>query len=167
MGAMNYFDGQDWREQVKKSLNPRGITVFDPYHKPFLNEIKEDNEARQSLSESMENGDYDSVHLRMKQVRSDDLRLCDISDFGIVQIIPKIPTWGTPEELSWFVRCKKPLFLFVEGGKKKTPLWIMGMLPHKYIYDSLEDALSMILKIDSGEVPIDSTRWRLLRKEYR
>jgi hypothetical protein len=32
---------------------------------------------------------------------------------------------------------KKPLFLSIEGGKKKTPLWLMGVVPHKYIYDSI------------------------------
>jgi len=42
----------------------------------------------------------------------------------------------------------------------------MGMLPPHYFYDSLEDALTMIEKIDSGARPIDSTRWRLLRPEY-
>jgi hypothetical protein len=43
----------------------------------------------------------------------------------------------------------------------------MGQLKHKYIYDSIEDALTMVKKIDSGEVIIDSPTWRLLKKEYR
>ena len=55
----------------------------------------------------------------------------------------------------------------MEGGKAKTPLWMLGMLPHKYIYNSVDEILDMLYAIDSGSKPIDSDRWRLLRKEYR
>lgn len=166
MGAMQYADGQDWRNQVKQTLEPRGVTVFDPYNKPFVNEIPEHVEARQLLNQWMYDGDYDKVSERMKKVRADDLRLCDLSDFGIVQVRPTVPTWGTPEELSWFVRCKKPTFVFVEGGKENCPLWIFGQIPHHYIYDNLESVLDMLIQIDSGEKPIDNVRWHLLRKEF-
>ena len=55
----------------------------------------------------------------------------------------------------------------MEGGKQKTPLWIMGMLPHHYIYNSIEEVLDMIHQINDGKKAIDSDRWRLLRKELR
>ena len=55
----------------------------------------------------------------------------------------------------------------MEGGKKNTPLWIMGMIPHHYIYDSVSEIVDMIKNIDSGNKEIDSDRWRLLRKELR
>jgi hypothetical protein len=71
------------------------------------------------------------------------------------------------EELVTAVRMKKPTFIAVEGGKKKCPFWIMGMFPHKYIYNNIDDILNMLIKIDTGEKEIDSDRWRLLRKEYR
>ena len=65
------------------------------------------------------------------------------------------------------VRMKKPIFISMEGGKVKTPLWIMGMIPHNYIYDSIEEIMEMIKQIDSGEKKIDSDRWRLLRRDLR
>jgi len=167
IGVMEYEDGQGWRNTVKTALEPLGITVFDPYHKPFCNEIKEDEEARHSLKEWMETGQYDRVAERMKDVRRDDLRLVDISDFFIVYINPKIPSWGSAEEIYWANRLKKPIFLFVEGSKKKTPLWIMGTIPHKYIYDSLDEILDIVVKINTGEITIDSDRWRLLKSEFR
>ena len=43
----------------------------------------------------------------------------------------------------------------------------MGMLPHHYIYDSIESVVNMIKKINNGEKEIDSDRWRLLKKELR
>jgi hypothetical protein len=44
---------------------------------------------------------------------------------------------------------------------------MMGMLPHRYIYDSIEEVVDMIKAIDSGSKEIDSDRWRLLREELR
>lgn len=167
VGSMEYADGQDWRNSVKECLVPRGITVFDPYHKPFVNEIKEDEAARRSLRDWMDAGEFDLVSDRMKNVRSDDLRLCDISDFIIMQIDPKIPSWGSAEELYWTNRMKKPIFLAIEGGKTKCPLWIMGTIPHKYIYDSIESVLACIKRIDDGVIPIDNYRWRILQEKYR
>lgn len=167
IGSMEYEDGQGWRNTVKDNLSPLGITVFDPYHKPYVDEIKEDEEARVSLKNWMDNGEYEKVTERMKAVRRDDLRLVDLSDFFIVYINPKVPSWGSAEEVYWANRLKKPIFLFVEGGKNKTPLWIMGTIPHKYIYNSLDEILETIKKIDNGERIIDSDRWRLLKEEYR
>jgi hypothetical protein len=42
-----------------------------------------------------------------------------------------------------------------------------GVLPHKYIYSSIDDALKVIHDIDSGKKATDSDRWRLLRPEFR
>lgn len=164
---MEFADGTPWRNKITPQLKEMGITCFDPYHKPFINEIKEDDEARRDLDKKMLAGEYDWVANRMKQVRSDDLRLCDLSDFGIAQIVPKVPTYGTVEEISWFVRCKKPLFIFVEGGKVYTPKWVMGMVPHKYIYDSLDEVVQKLVQINDGEKELDNSRWRLLKKDYR
>lgn len=164
---MEYADGQDWRNNIKKELSPLNITIFDPYHKPFVNEIKEDTKARKILKKQMDSGQFDKVAKRMRAVRADDLRLCDISDFIIAYINPKIPSWGTAEELFWTNRLKHPLFLIVEGGKKACPLWIMGTIPHKYIYSSIDEVIDCVKKIDNGLHPLDNYRWRLLRKEFR
>lgn len=163
----NVIDGNDWRIDTTKDLNKIGITVFNPYFKPFINEIKEDEAARAELKVWMEKGDFHRVHKRMKQVRADDLRLCDISDFFVAYIDPKLASWGSAEEIYTANRMKKPLFIVINGGKRKAPLWLMGMIPDHYFYDSLEDALEMIYRIDHSDVKIDSDRWRLLKEEYR
>lgn len=167
IGHMEYSDGRGWRNVAKEELSKRNITVFDPYEKPFLNEIKEDEEARNDLKNQMKNGEYDKVTERMKDVRSDDLRLCDISDFFIAKIEPSVASWGSAEELTTANRMKKPIFLIIEGGKSKCPLWIMGMLKHKYIYNTLDEVLEIVGKIDDGIIIPDSSRWRLLKPELR
>ena len=62
---------------------------------------------------------------------------------------------------------KKPVFVSMEGGKSNTPLWMLGMFPHKYIYSSIDEITDMLYAIDSGEKEIDSDRWRLLQKRFR
>jgi len=103
----------------------------------------------------------------MSVVRSYDLNLVDRSDFIIAHLLPDVASWGSAEELVTAVRMKKPVFISMQGGKSQTPLWLMGMLPHHYIYDSVDEVLDMIKQIDSGSKDIDSDRWRLLRKDLR
>ena len=167
VGHMQYQNGRGWREDITKDLAGMGVTVFDPYHKPFIDDTNEDETVRAQLKTWMEHGEYDSVAERMKKVRAFDLRLCDLSDFIIAHINPSIASWGSAEELVTSVRMRKPVFLSIEGGKKLCPLWVMGMLPHKYIYNNPREIVEVIRKIDSGEKPIDNDRWKLLLPKYR
>ena len=167
VGHMQYADGQDWREKVELELAPLGVRVFNPYKKPFVKDVDEDEEARSKILLAMERGWYNDVTKRMKEIRSYDLNLVDRSDFIIAHLLPEVASWGSAEEIVTAVRMKKPIFISMEGGKKATPLWMMGMVPHHYIYDSVEEILDMLKKIDSGDKDIDSDRWRLLRKDLR
>jgi hypothetical protein len=159
--------GRGWRDRVTEGLSAMSVTVFNPFLKPWVDPVAEDEEARDDLNRWRETGEYDKVAERMKRVRADDLRLCDISDFFVVYLDPTVSSWGTVEEVVTANRMKKPIFVVVEGGKAKAPLWVYGMLPHRYFYDDLDSALDLIRRIDSGEKVIDSDRWRLLRKELR
>lgn len=170
IGHMQYANGQAWRNEFKDKIADIGVTCFDPYEKPYDQHLlgtDESDEIREECIKKMEIGDYDYVANLFKHVRNLDLALCDKSDFIVMYLDPKVPTIGTVEELSTSVKMKKPVFIFVEGGKVKTPLWILGMIPHKFIFNSLDEIVDVLYKMDSGEMPIDPKYWRLLRKEYR
>tara|TARA_R110000772_G_scaffold7279_3_gene24908 strand:- start:1701 stop:2195 length:495 start_codon:yes stop_codon:yes gene_type:complete len=164
---MQYLSGRDWREEVTEKLAPLSITCFDPYKKPFVKDVEEDEASRIEMETWMKTKQYDRVSERMKTVRSYDLNLVDRSDFIIAHLVPDVASWGSAEEITTAIRMKKPTFISMEGGKSKAPLWLLGMLPHKYIYNSLDEVTEMLYAIDNGIKPIDSDRWRLLRKEYR
>jgi len=164
---MQYLSGRNWREEITEKLDPLNITCFDPYKKPFIKDVEEDETSRQEMETWMKTKQYDRVAERMKTVRSYDLNLVDRSDFIIAHLVPDVASWGSAEEIVTAVRMKKPIFVSMEGGKAKTPLWMLGMLPHKYIYNSLDEVVEMLYAIDNKIKPIDSDRWRLLRKEYR
>ena len=167
VGHMLYASGRDWREYVEEELSPLEITIFNPYKKPFVKDVDEDEVAREKVGRDMERGFFSDVADRMKRIRSYDLNLVDRSDFIVAHLVPEVASWGSAEEIVTAVRMKKPIFISMEGGKSKTPLWMMGMLPHHYIYDSVEEVVDMLKMIDSGEKEIDSDRWRLIKKELR
>ena len=167
VGHMQYASGRDWREYVEEELRPIGIRIFNPYKKPFVKDVNEDEDTRLSVAHCMEHGYCNDVAERMKLIRSYDLNLVDRSDFIIAHLLPEVASWGSAEEIVTAVRMKKPIFISMEGGKHKTPLWMMGMLPHHYIYDTIEEAIDMVKNINDGSKEIDSDRWRLLKEELR
>ena len=167
VGHMQYADGEGWRTVAEKRLKKIGIIAFNPYQKPFIKNVEEGEDFRRALAEQMIAGNYDEVQSKMRQIRIYDLNLVDRSDFIIAHIIPSVASWGSAEELVTAVRMKKPTFISIEGGKRAAPLWLLGMFPHKFFYDSINDILKMIEDINSGEREIDSDRWRLLKKDLR
>lgn len=169
-GHMEYAEGRGWRNIVKSDLSDTNIIFLDPYHKPFVTSLPEDEDTRKDLMLRRDSGteaDFEYLNDYFREVRSDDLRLCDIADFAIVHIIPNVASWGTAEELTTLNRMKKPIFLSVEGGKSKCPLWILGMLKHSYIYNNVDEIITTLRRINNQEIKIDSKRWRLLNPAIR
>ena len=167
VGHMQYLSGRDWRKEVTEKLAPLNILCFNPYEKPFMKDVEEDEASRQEMETWMKTKQYSRVVEKMKTVRAYDLNLVDRSDFIIAHLVPDVASWGSAEEIVTAVREKKPIFISMEGGKTKTPLWMLGMIPHKYIYNSVDEIVDMLYAIDSGSKPIDSDRWRLLQKKFR
>lgn len=166
---MENTNGEIWRNRIKEELSSRGILFLDPYNKPFLNDFPEDNDSRKEMVRWRENGQYDLLREKMRMVRSHDLRCIDLADWCIAVIHPKIASWGSGEEIPTAIKEKKPLFLIIDDpkGKIACPLWFFGVLPHKYIYGSIDEALEMIKAIDDGIVKLSSDRWKLLKEEFR
>ena len=169
-GAMEYAkNGRGWREIVKSELDGRNITLFDPYIKPFIHNIPEDETSRKEMLHWMETEQYDLVAQRMKKVRGYDLRLVDVSDWFICMISPNTPTFGTMEELSLMVREQKPVFVVIDNpkGKRACPIWILGMIEPKHIYNNLQEALDVIKAIDDGIIAPNSDKWKLIMENLR
>lgn len=166
IGPMQYYNGRAIREYFKQELGKLNITVFDHYNKPFIYSQNEEEELGEKLKKWMATEQYDQVS-KLRNIRLEDLRLIDLCDAVIFHYIPGVITCGSWEEFFLANRQKKVIFFITEGGKKLTPIWTLFTIPHKYIYNSKEDVVEMIKKIDSGEVPIDSERWRLLQQCFR
>jgi hypothetical protein len=166
---MQYANGRGWRGIVKDTFKDTGINFIDPYYKPFVHDVPEDDDSRAEMHHWMETEQYDLVANRMKDVRSLDLRLCDICDWFIAVIKPSVASWGSAEEITTVIREKKPLFLVIDDpkGKKATPLWLMSIMPHKYIYNNLDEVIQTVKAIDDGIIKMSSDRWKLLLPKLR
>ena len=170
MGHMQYIgdhEGESWRDRVSVELEKMGVIVFNPYHKPFIKDVQEGSEVGKALAKAKAEKDYEYLAKKMKEIRIYDLNLVDRRDFIVAHIKPTVASWGSAEEIVTAVRMKKPIFLSIEGGKQACPYWIYGMFPHKYIYNSPDEIIEMLRKIDRGEKKLDNERWKLLRKEFR
>ena len=69
VGHMQYLSGRNWREEITEKLDPLCVTCFDPYKKPFIKDVEEDEASRQEMETWMKTKQYDRVAERMKTVR--------------------------------------------------------------------------------------------------
>ena len=168
VGPIEYAMDDTWRFRTQKFLNSLGIKVYNPLQKPFLKDHNDEGKPEVvALMKERENGNFDLVTEKMKEVRNYDLNLVDRCDFIIANIIPGVASWGSAEELVLASKIKRPIFLSSEGGIKKLPFWLFAVIPHKYVYSSVDDIMDTLGKIDRGEKELDNERWRLLKPEYR
>jgi nucleoside 2-deoxyribosyltransferase len=156
-----------WRDVVKTELKETGIVFFDPLKKPFMDSVNEDKQHIANLVELRSKGSFEELSKIMRKIRVEDLSLVDRADFLIASISAKTASWGTAEEVFWANRMKKPIFMVVAEGRRACPFWIFGTLREEQIYDSVEDVIAEIKKLDSGEKEIDLSRWKIFRDEYR
>jgi nucleoside 2-deoxyribosyltransferase len=162
-GNMEYTAGAlGWREYVKNKLTPSGIKILSPVDTKFVGHPTESPQDIARMKVERQNGNYDLVHSHMKRVVRKDLRLIDLSDFIIINMEVSKPTFGTMHELVVAVQQKKPIFLAISEGRSSCPLWILGLLKPEYIYDSIEDVVETVIKIDKGNIKMNPDRWRLL-----
>lgn len=166
IGHMQYANGRDIRSNISNQLEQMNVKLFDHYKQPFLMDVNEDEETHTELRLALQNEEYEKVEA-YKEIRSYDLSLIDRSDFVIFVYDPDVVTCGSWEEFFTANRMKKPIFFVNIRGKNRTPMWVFWTIPHKYVYDSVEDVMTKLEEIDSGNIPIDSERWKLLRECFR
>lgn len=166
-GPIQCAKDQNWRNYVSDELKKLNITPYNPLDKPLIDSFPEGEEIHAHLKECMKTGRYAEVQDFIKKVRRQDLSLIDRSDFVIAFFDPTVCSIGTAEELSFCERSMKPTFICIDGGISKAPYWIFAMFNLNCFFNSIEEVIEKIKKLNSGEDPIDDKYWRLLKKEYR
>lgn len=151
--------GAGWRSRITPFLENMGIVVFNPLNKPGSVGC-EDHDAHtiKNMLKSKEN--YDELSNLMKTVRAIDLRLVDISDFIIVNLDLNTHPCGTLEEIFLANRSKKPVVLHMEQGKKNTPDWLFGTLPHSMFFSTWDEVKSYLSHINEDTYINHENRWR-------
>ena len=160
-------DGANWRSDVTHWLNNIGVKVFNPYEKPFIEQIEENEDKTEYLRGEMRQGRFEEAQHHMKRIRALDLAMVDKADFLIAYIDPAIPTYGTVDEICHAARLRKPVFTVVKGGVSEVPLWILATLPMSQFFDSFTELQCHLEQISDGGIEVDNKYWRLLRPEWR
>jgi hypothetical protein len=91
--------------------------------------------------------------------------MCDISDFLIFYVDKNIHLCGSYYEFTISNLARKPILCVVKQGKKETPKWIFGCIPHQFLFNSFEEMLSYLNYVDqSEEEPPHFKRWTFFTK---
>ncbi len=142
--------GSTWRSQIQKMLRRKfHCNVYNPLEKPIDTGV-EGEEARKYNRGLKITGKYDEFSKRVRTIRCVDLRMVDKSDFIICYIDMDIPMCGTIEELTTANRQKKPVIVFCKQGKINIPDWLFGMLPHDMFFDTIEEVIEYLKKVNAG-----------------
>lgn len=152
--------GRGWRIEVSDFLNQIGVEVFNPCSKPqhLINESGECVKYRHALKKK---GQFEEVAAIMKEIRHIDLRMVDVCDFLIVHLDNDIRTCGTWEEIFTANRSKKPILIHIEQGKENVPDWVLGTLPHEFIFSKWSELQEYLIKINNNSQNLSSNRWLL------
>lgn len=153
--------GMGWRDKFTQLSAHLGIVIINPCRKPpgCTVEVRNGHRVASTLRESK---DWVGMQKFVNRLRREDLRYTDISDMLVVYIDPDVPSYGTPDEIYTAERQKKPLFCIIKGGIERLPVWLFGVFELHEIFSTVEECVSHLEKIDSGEIPLDA-RWVLIR----
>lgn len=159
-GAMDRVKdrGSTWRHNITPFLESLGVVVFNPLNKPS-NIGMEDTEVHLVKKKLKERENYDELSSMMKTIRGVDLRLVDISDFLIVNLDIDTHPCGTLEEIFWANRQKKPIIIHMEQGKRNTPDWLFGTIPHQMIFSTWDEVKEYLLHINNTANIESYKRW--------
>lgn len=155
-------DGVIWRQSFKELCKNAKLPIsfYDPCDKPkgLGCEIGLEKNQTQIWKD---NEEYDKVTSHVQAYRHVDLRMVDNSHFIVWYIDVDISTIGSVDEFKTAETQCKPRFIIIKQGKKKAPDWVFGMVEsHNDIFNSTEDLVEYLEKLNSGEIKLDK-RWIL------
>ena len=159
--------GSTWRKRIRKKIleNNVGLYVLDPTDK-VGKLVSETTEQVRISHKQRQSEDWDGLSKRMKQIVRHDLRQVDISDFIIAKINPDIHSCGTYAEIQIASLQKKPILLICDQGKENVPLWLFGIMDHNCMFNSEEECIEYLCKVNSGEIEL-SDKWVLIRNDIK
>lgn len=152
-GAIEFGDkNHNWRiDPIKIMTDKFGVNVFDPFSDPKQQWVDDLELARG-------NKDYSKIRKIAKNFVRKDLCMVDRSDFLVAYMPYKVPTTGTIHEIIVSNEAKKPTLIVSPQGKECAPIWLWGILPENYFFDSWDGLYNYLQEVTDGK-HIDDDRW--------
>lgn len=143
--------GITWRKEITPFLKNLGVTVFNPNDKPFLGMNNEDSNSRKAIDVLKKQRKLKEIRELYSDIRTCDLRMVDKADFLIARIDTSIHMVGTYEEIVTANRQKKPILCHLVNGIEDCPNWLIFMLPHQFLFNSIEDLKQYLINVNDGK----------------
>jgi hypothetical protein len=165
-GAMEFVqdNGIIWRREFITSARLAGLKIdfIDPTNKPGGEELHV-GEQRDYQIQLQKSGNFEKLKNYVHQYRRIDLRFVDLSDFLISVVDPKIPQWGTSNEIYVAEKQHKPIFVICEGGLYNLPRWLFDVVDLNCVFKTANEVIEKLVLLDSGKIELDN-EWVLIRK---
>lgn len=164
--------GVEWRRKFAALTKTAGLNIdlIDPTNKPGGEDIKigENKSHQETLQRE---GRWQELVEYVNNYRHIDLRFVDISDFLVVVVDPRVPQWGTSNEVYFAEMQKKPMFFVCDGGLYNLPRWLFDVInlddPIKgtrlNVFQTVEEVVAELKLLDRGSIEM-SRKWVLVRK---
>ena len=164
--------GVEWRRKFIKLVKEANLKIdlIDPTDKPGGIEVKiGENKAHQE--QLQREGRWKELQEYVGDYRRFDLRFTDNADFLVVVVDPRVPQWGTSNEVYEAERQHKPMFFICDGGLANLPRWLFDVidLDEGYnkpcnVFQTVEEVVRQLVRLDNGVIPM-SKKWVLVRKD--
>lgn len=169
-GPMDYVadHGVEWRRKFINLIHKAklDIDLIDPTNKPGdeMN-IGEDKTLQTNFKSQKK---WKELAEYVGEYRRYDLRYVDYSDFLVVVVDPRVPQWGTSNEVYFAEMQHKPIFFICDGGLENFPNWLYDLLEFENdqpinIFQKPEEVVDLLVQMDRGEKKL-SKQWVLVRK---
>jgi len=165
-GAMEFVadHGVEWRRKFIRLIRESGLDIdpIDPTDKPGPDDMRigENQDYQIKLQKA---GKFEELKKYVRKYRHYDLRFVDISDFLVALIDPRVPQWGTSNEIYVAEEQHKPTFLICEGGLHNLPRWLFDVVELNHVFENVEGVVEQLVMLDNGELELDEG-WILVRK---
>ena len=156
--------GRGWRDDITPFLNGLDIGVFNPCDKPINNtKVQEDDKFVEHINELKKLGYYAHAQREMQEVVRIDLKLVDLSNFLILNIVPDVHMCGSYAEQTLACFQRKPIIVHCATGIHKVPNWLFGICDPELFFSDWKSVRGYITDIATGETVNDNdSKWRFL-----
>lgn len=160
----SYDYGRMWRYDMSSFLNNLGIGVLNPCDKPITNKkVDEDEDFVNMIQSLKEQKEYKKVQKIMQEIVRIDLKMVDLCNFMILNIVPEVHMCGSYNEQSLACYQRKPIIVNCESGIDKIPNWLFGVCDPDLFFDSWKKVKEYIKYIAfEDSVDDNDSKWRFL-----
>jgi nucleoside 2-deoxyribosyltransferase len=142
--------GVKWRDDATEKLLGLGMlsrNILNPCSKPLSHLGAPLSEEQKLANDLREKGDWDGLEQLARRIIHVDLRMVDKADFLIVNLSDCERTTGTIHEIVIASLQQKPIYIIDNKGKSHVSMWLLGLVGHNRVYNTLDEVIEEIRKI--------------------